>query len=140
MRTQDGSLVYEKDEEKSQCLAATCNSTFCAVYMRNFVIKIYDTQTGALIVPYNLNTNLLFLSSNSDGLLSFVDLSGKLTLLSVSEKKLILEDSDSIPTLIKSLRKEDKSVGVSMIHIKSGQQLFLTVSSKQGTSLTFLYD
>ena len=55
--------------------------------MKGNVIKIYDTSTGALIVPYHLsNTNLVFLSSNTNGGLAFIDVTGKLTLINVFTK------------------------------------------------------
>ena len=72
--------------------------------MKGNVIKIYDTRTGNLIVPYYLKQNLVFLASNSDGHLAFLDQAGKLSLIDVFAKKLVLESADSILALLAHLK------------------------------------
>jgi hypothetical protein len=105
LRTLENYEIFTKVEEKSQALACTANSSFFAIYMKGNVIKIYDTSTGALLVPYHLsNLNLIFLSSNIKGALAFIDVAGKLTLINVFQKKLVFETT-SVFSLIDSLTK-----------------------------------
>jgi hypothetical protein len=86
LQTIDGLQIFTKVDERSQALAVTANPSFFAVYMKGNVIKIYDTRTGNLIVPYYLGSNVVFLSSNIDGNLCFLDMEGKLSLINVETK------------------------------------------------------
>lgn len=75
--------MYQKEEANNVCLAVTANPEFFAVYMKSGEIKIYNTRTGALIVPYYQKSNLVFITSYTNGNLAFLDLEGKITIINV---------------------------------------------------------
>lgn len=100
--------------------------------MKGNVIKIYDTSTGALIVPYHLsNTNLIFLCSNVNGSLAFIDIAGKLTLINVFTKSLVFE-TNSVLTLIEALTSQNPGRSFSLTSLHCG-------SSMAKLDETFLY-
>lgn len=100
--------------------------------MKGNVIKIYDTSTGTLVVPYHLsNTNLIFLSSNSNGSLAFIDVQGKLTLINVFTKSLMFE-STSVLILIEALTRQNVGKTYSLTALHCG-------SSKVKLEETYIY-
>jgi len=76
--------------------------------MKSGEIKIFDTKTGVLIVPYFQKGNIVYLSSYSNGNLAFIDLQGKISVINVHEKSMIFENSDAVKNLLLTLNNKSK--------------------------------
>ena len=106
LHAQDGSIIYQKQEANNMAIAVTANSLFFAIYMKSGEIKIYDTNIGSLIVPYYQKSNLVFLSSYSNGNLAFIDLEGKITVINIIKKMAVFENKDSVKSLLLNLNNK----------------------------------
>jgi len=99
--------------------------------MRGNVIKIHDTKTGALLVPYTLSSNAIFLSSNADGNLLFVESSGKMSIVNIYLKKTVLESASSIQRLLAHLRatntEKNRVVSISDVFCGSNSEVYMVV-------------
>ncbi|CAI2381624.1 unnamed protein product [Moneuplotes crassus] len=104
--TLSGGIIYRKEDVNNQALAVTANTDFFAIYSKKGSIQIYDTSDGSLIVPYYIKTNLVFLSSYTNGNLAFMDLSGKITVINVYEKRQLFEEPDLVKELLTQLTNE----------------------------------
>ena len=81
-----GRLYTSKIEPQNAFLTASVNKSFFAILSKSGKILIYDTMTGALVVPYNQNGNLFWLASCTNGSLGFVGVNGKFTVIDVYKK------------------------------------------------------
>jgi len=70
---------------------------------------------------YWVENNLIYLSSNINGTLAFLDVLGKLSVINVFEKKLVYETS-SILVLFESLKSENPNKTYSASSLYCGSQ------------------